>query len=388
MLEVVIVLVIVAVTRRDGLRAVSYDSVDEWVRRKESTRGVFRTGLTVSGFMILAAGFNTRLSSHASFVGKYYAQMASDPFAFDPSNPVPHRILTSLISYLIGLRGQLVIVTNLLIAAALIYLVYRYFRKYGPRPGDALVAAACVAFSLVTLGTVYYGGYNDSLTYLLIFAMWTQRERPMRMVVLFLLALFNRETVIFLVPWLLYESVSGTRQKTVRGAGLLAGFMVAVGIYLGFRYLLSQQGEIGYSLAYYLEPFLDDPLHMARQHLSNLWLSVFSVFKVLWIVPLAAGLAAWRRGDRRLVWSMILLLVCVSAQLFFAYDTSRMLTMGFMVLILSLGYLFTMNVFDFRRWVGWLFLFHLLIPNITVAGAKIDMMHSLLWYILLKALSA
>src|SRR5262249_53259747 len=125
-------------------------------------------------------------------LGQYYAWLSLDPFANYPHNPIALRPLTPLISWAIGLRGVRLMVTNLALTALLLSCIFVWFRRHAPRPGDALLAAAVLCFSFVTLGTVFSPYYCDALTYLVIFAMWCARGRPLAFYTLFAVGLFNR----------------------------------------------------------------------------------------------------------------------------------------------------------------------------------------------------
>ncbi|MCX6827188.1 MAG: hypothetical protein NTV06_07990, partial [candidate division Zixibacteria bacterium] len=320
--------------------------------------------------------------SNCNFMGKYYAQMATHPFAFDPSNRVPHRILTSLISYLLGFRGKLVIITNLIFATILIHVIYLYFRTNASRPGDAFWAAGTITFSLVTLTTIHYGGYNDSLTYLIIFLMWQFRSRKFLFYLLFFLGLLNRESIAFLVPWFTYLSISETAEKRRRIVDTIIGLGVSFGLYFLFRHWITWHDSIQYSMQYYLEPLWRNPLAWLRQSYSHIGLGYFTVFKALWIFPIAAVISLWKMKKWDQIISIGLITAGSFAQLLFAYDSSRMLTLGFMVIIISLLHLFRENPFQFRRWIGAIFLFNLMVPQLYTAAKITDIMHSLPGYLI------
>ncbi|MFZ1682963.1 MAG: hypothetical protein WAU88_02425, partial [Candidatus Zixiibacteriota bacterium] len=177
MLETVVLYAVLA--KRHGLKlsALSYDWLDTRITALEVKYGPRGLAAILSGLLMLAAAIYCRPALTTSSLGSKYALLAQNPFATDP-NPVAYRVLTPLLSYCLDLRGELIIVTNLIIATLFVYLIYRYFRQTSPRPGDALIAAAVIASSLVTLSTLYYGGYCDSMTYLIIFLMWRARKKP------------------------------------------------------------------------------------------------------------------------------------------------------------------------------------------------------------------
>ena len=380
MVELFLIFLFLFIKYRDRLWDFNYDRLNAYLTEKESRHGVARWGLIQTGWMMLTLFFYVRPASHCSYMGKYYAMLAAHPFSFDPANPVPHRILTSLLSYLMFMRGQLIIVTNLLIAATLIFVVYLYFRKSKSEPADAFVAAAIIAFSTVTLNTVYYGGYNDSLSFLLVFLMWMLRRQRMVFYLLFFLGLLNRESVAFLIPWFVLISFAPGDRITRRAIELLTGFGGSMGVYYLFRNWIAQHQEIQYSATYYLSELLSNPLGMLGYHFDAFGLGGFAVFKLMWVVPLAAMISMWRAGKMREHASIALLLLCSAGQLLIAYDTTRLLALAFMILPLSLLHLYGSNAFNFKRWILPLFLLNLFVPNLMVAGAKIDIMQSLVSY--------
>lgn len=380
MIELILAAVILGIKYRGRAGIPSFQSIDHYLREKEKHRGQWRWGIMLAGILMLALFLYVRPSSHCAYLGQMYAEMASRPFGFNSDNVVPHRILTSLISYLLGLRGQLVIVTNLLFAAGLLYAVYMHFRKIFTQPADSFFAASIIAFSLVTINTVYFGGYNDSLSYLIIFLMWSLVSKRIVFHVLFLLGLFNRESIVFLIPWLAFISLASSQNKRTRTLELAAGFAVSLGLYFWFRHWLSLQQEISYSLDFYLGSFFDDPFKQLKLQFPTLGLAFFSVFKALWIIPLIAFYKVFRKNEFKLAISMVLLLTCATSQLLIAFDTSRMLTLGYLIMPVSLAYLFRQDEYRIRDWLPAVFVFNLFVPNFFVAAGKIEIIHSLLSY--------
>ncbi len=334
-------------------------------------------GIWVALGLIAAAAIYVRPAINTISLGVLYGRMADDPFTLIDGNYVAFRILTPLLSYLLGFRGQLIIITNLLVACTLLALVYTYFRSRTSRPGDALFAVAVMAFSLVTLTTIYYGGYTDSLTYLIVFLMWWTRRRPVWFYSLFMVGMLNRECMLFLVPWFVFLrwEERGSLGKTLAEAAI--GIGLALMPYYFVRQWIAAQGEVPFRAMYYLKPLLDNPLYWLRRSYPYCGLGLFTVFKVFWIIPLMAGLAMWRSGERRQVMSMLLLLGCAFSQLVIAFDSSRMLTLAFPVMLIGLLYLFKTDSYNFRTWAGYLFVGNLLVPQLYTAANTVEIMYSL-----------
>jgi hypothetical protein len=365
--------------------------------------------------LLLLAGLYVCPATRPAALGKFYVLLASHPFDVD-RNVVGFRILTPLISWAVGLRGDLLIVTNLVFAALLLGMVYRYFADRCPRPGDALLAALTLTYSLVTLTSVYYGGYTDSLTYVLLFTMWWGRRRRVLFHLCFLLGLLNRESVAFLVPWFAYLTLREVRPWWRAALDLTIGFGAAFGLYAAFRSWISHGQQIKYTTGFYLSPLAADPLHWIRKSLAFWWLGWLSVFKLLWVFPVAAGVAAWRAGERHLVYSMLLLMVCSLAQMAIAFDSSRMLTMAFPVMVLALEYLLLPAAAKddgpavgegeaepggapecapgpapetgVRGWAHWVLFANLFVPQLFTAGTIVEQMYSPLARLLLSLAGA
>ena len=362
----------------------SYARLDSAVLAQEAKHHWLVWTLIISALLLALAMLYVWPGSHAAFLGKSFAELARNPFAFDSTNPVAFRFLTPLISYALGLRGNLIIITNLLIGTALIGLVYHWFRENTPRPGDAVFGALSITFSLVILTTLVSPGYCDLLTYLFVFLMWRYRERRVLFYLLFFLGLLNRESIAFLTPWFIFITLVEYKFAWRSAWDIIAGHLIVFAAYFFVRYAISLQFDVAYSTAYYLEPLAKDPFYWYRMTLPLHWMGVFSVFKLLWIFPALALISFYRRRQKLQLWSMALLFACAYSQLFLAYDTSRMMTLSFMIMIIALKELFDHDTFQIRRWVGWVFVVNVFVPQYQVAADKMDSMSSFLVYAFAK----
>ncbi len=354
-----------------------YDRLNHIVLGVERRLGAIGAMAAIAFGLLVAASVYVRPAVATVALGRHYAHLSEDFFGNFISSVVSHRFLTPLISYLLGLRGELIIVTNLIFALLLLALVYGYFRKHAPQPGDALLAVIVIAFSLTTLTTIYYGGYTDSLTYVLIFAVWWRRRQRSLFYLFFFLGLLNRESIAFLVPWFAYVRLMESDNRKWEALELVLSFAFALGGYYLLREWMAVYSVEGFSARFYLEPLLQDPLHWIRQSYKCWAVGLFTIFKALWIFPLMAAVSMWRNGNYRDLFSMFLLMTCASLQLVIAFDTSRMLTMAFPVMILSLVHLMKHNPMRFRERAGWILILNLLIPQLYTAKNLIVFVHSL-----------
>lgn len=353
------------------------DWANRLVLRTEArfSRGV--AALWIALGLMAAAAIYARPAVETVSLGNLYAAMASDPFTLIPGNYVGFRILTPVISYLLGLRGQLVIVTNLMFASALLVLVYLYFRKVAPEPGDAFKSAAVMAFSLVTLTTVYFGGYTDSATYLIVFLMWWNRKRPWLFYALFLLGMINRECMLFLVPWFIFLRWQTRRRLWPTLIESAIGLGAALGLYYLVRLWIASQGPVTFRVLYYLDPLKEDWTHWLERSYPYTGLGAFSAFKLFWIIPVLAAIDLWRNGRRDEVVSMGLVMAGAAAQLVIAFDSSRMFTLAFPVVVIGLQYLLLSGAFEFRRWFGYLILANFFVPQLYTAAHLLTIMQSI-----------
>ena len=336
-----------------------------------------RIGFAVLAALLWMAGaaLCVRPGTRVVELGRFYAQLSLDPFAFEAS-PVGFRILTPLLSWAVGLRGEAIMITNLALAALLLVAVHLVFRARAPRPADALLAGAALAFSLVTLSTVFSPSYCDPATYLAVLGMWLARRRPGLFYPIFLLGLLNRESIAFLVPWFLFLAFREGDDRRRELGRALEGYGAAFALYFAFRAFVASQGEVGFTLDYYLDPVREEPLGIFRRTFGNQWLGLYSVFGVAWLIPLAAGVAMLRRGDRAGVASLLLLLACTWSQLLFAYDTSRLFTLGFLVMVLALDDLLAHDALRVRRWAPWVIAASAVLPHVRTAQQRVWVMDS------------
>ncbi len=380
MIEVAVVCLIIYWKRGVPAFAPGWDAAERRWREREEKYGRLGLSLRVTVVLLLAAMIYTRLGTDCAYLGGQYAAMAGDPLALDNFKTVGYRILTPLIAWSVGLRGCGITVINLLVAGGLIWAVYDYFRRNARRVSDAPLAAAVMTSLFATLFTVYYAGYTDSTTYLLAFLMYRFRQRRLLFYALFGLALFNRESIVFLVPWLVWLNAREGHTRLPWLVDTIVGFGVAALPYAAFRWWVGQQVEVSYSLSYYFEHLAENPFAVLQYGMETLPPGVFAAFKLLWLVPLLALVQAWKAHDRTMLGSLLLLLVVPALQLFIAADTTRLISLSFPSVLIGLHYLLQTNAMNVRRWIGWLVLGNLFVPNLAVAGAKIDTMHSMIWW--------
>lgn len=358
-------------------RPTLYEHLNRFVAAGEARFGRWGWVFIVVVLLMLAASFYVRPGTNYYGHGVNFEALSRNPLDLRNGNLLGYRVMTPFLAYLIGLRGKSFILLNLVFAGVTIGAVYRYFRGRSDQPGDALFGALCLTFSSVVLVTIYYAGFCDALTYLALFLMWRWRSRPLVFYPLLLVGVLNHESVLFTIPWYAYLKLGDAPRKSVVLAELLIGLGAVLVAYYLFRRWISLGGEIGLTSGAYLRSFTADPLSAVKRAYLFYWVGLFSVFKLLWVFPIAAASAMWKNGRRRDVYGMFILMACAVSQLALAYDTTRMLTLGFMVLIVSLEYFFTTGAYRFRQWAPWVLIGNLLVPQLYTAANIIEIMQSI-----------
>lgn len=315
------------------------------------------------------------LGRYPTYLGKYYAELATDPFHPAADNPVGHRLLAPLLSWSLGLRGELLLVTNLLIVLTLLAAVYLWFRGRDDSPALSLTGTSVLALSMVTLTTLHYGGYTDSLTYLLVFAAYWMRARLWLSCALFLLALTNHEAAVFLAPWWFVILAQAQRPETHGARRAAIAVVLTLGVFVAFRLALERlHPSVSYRMGFYLAPLRDGPLHWFRESTPHRGLGIVQAFNLYWLIPLAAAARMVSRRGWRDAAVLLLPIPCALAQLFIAYDVTRLATLSFMSVLLGAEYLLRTNGWQARYWIVPLSIANFLIPQLNIAMGIVDHM--------------
>lgn len=372
MFSALLIYILLAIRFGPSLEGLTGESFEFSLQKIRARLGRVGFCAALAAVMLGLAMLYARLDTSCRYLGSWYALMAENPFDFAAESDVAYRRLTPTISYLLGLPGRKIIITNLLMAGSLLFSVAMYFSSIRYKLTDAFFVVGAFALSLVTLTTIHCGGYTDSTTYLLVFCTWVARRHAWLFYSMFLLALLNREAVLFLLPWLAWlrkeEAKSTPRWLLEVGIGVVTVLLV----YYGFREIIDSYVEVKYSSKWYLEGLLGDPFKVFRQTLYYHGLAAFSVFKLLWLIPILATVASIRNRNWNQIAAFGMIFFGSYLQLFMASDTSRMMTLSFMLMPLSFSYLIANNSFNVRHWIGWLFLANLAVPTLYTANLTIE----------------
>jgi hypothetical protein len=306
-------------------------------------------------------------------MGSLNAQLAANPFGHEPNAMAP-RILTPLLSWLLGLRGDNLLVLIAVCCVLLPAAVARWAMAAGYGPGGALLAGGALGLTLVTRTSLHYGGVTDVVTYLLVFVAWTRRVRPYPASGFFLLALLNHERALLQLPWLwwlLWREAGGDPR---RRRDALLGPLLAVVLWLPARLLILSHREVEHTFGYYLQPLREDPLYYLRMAWPWQALGFLTAFQWLWLLPLCRIRSLWRQQGRAGLLALLLPIACAGGQMFFAYDSSRLAALAFPCLLPFLQSGLREEGRFFRRWLALTLLIQVVTPQVFTAGHIVEVM--------------
>ena len=350
-------------------------ALDRGLLALEEKYTLFGTSLVFAFLLMAAAAVYVRPTFFPWYHGIYYSQLAEHPF--QAANPNGYRLLTPLIAYLVGLRGDRIIILNLFVALILLIVVYYHSRRQEYAPSLALAVTMMLALTMPTLFTIYYGGYTDSTSYLLIFLMLVCGRRPVLFWLLFLLGLLNRESVVFLLPFFALWHWQSLKSSRIFIRSIIIGPVATIILYLLCRAAINTQTVVGHSGTFYFAPLFKDPFFWLRQVARAYPLGVYSAFKLCWVLPIAAVLLAVREHRYMMVALVLTPVLFSAAQSFIALDTSRMLAMAFPSLLMAVIVLRVR--FGDRRLGACVFLLVLLsvaLPQVYVTSNEVMWMRS------------
>lgn len=315
-----------------GLFVTAADFMDRFASRTGPWFASLLIGLTVIFLASLTAAPTLTAESQ---IGIFSIQLAANPFDATP-NPVAPRFLTPLLSWLLGLRGQGLIVLIGAICILLPTAGARWALAKGYSTLDALLAAGVIGLTLLTRTSLHYAGVPDVTTYVLVFGIWVWRARPRLATLCFFLALLNHERALFLLPWVAWLLWRGAGDDPHQRRTAMFGLLLAAVAWLALHLAILHYRDVEQSLGYYLQPMTADPLVNIRQAWPHQPLGLLSAFQWVWLLPIGYGWNLMRRNDRAGLLMLALPVLCACCQMLFAYDSSRLAALAFPCLLPAL----------------------------------------------------
>lgn len=312
-------------------------------------------------------------------LGAAYCELAASPLGEAP-NPVPGRLLTPLVSWLVGLRGERMLATVLAACLLLPVLVARHALARGLGVVGAGLFAAALATTLVVRTSLHCGCYPDVVTYLGLFGVWVLRRRPGLAALCWFLALLDHERAVLMGPWVVALLVhAGGRSPGGRRVWAWLAPLLAVAAWFALHAWLESRRPAEHSVASYLQPLLADPLHNLRPYGIRPLIGWASALQWIWLVPLAWSVTLVRhRRWGPLVIEVGLPLAGAGVAMLVAYDWSRMAVLAFPCLLPALEAGLAGGG-AYRRRLGWLLAAQTVTPQVFTAWYIVEIMRSWSW---------
>jgi len=365
-------------------------TINNWngeLHRAEARLGVVFTGVALSFLLMILGGLYASENVLPLNFGQEYARLSQNPFDFQNPNRLHYRILSPLIGYVLFLRGNLfVILTH---GASLVFLVtiYVHFRRKSYEPIEALIFSFMMAFSINVLNEIHFPGTTDPVSYL--FLLWAilNIKKPVVWGACFCVALLNHEANFFALPWLVFMALMKNKGSRDRFLGILVGIAACLP-WFAVRMVLSRaiSSDIPFSAGYYLS-FANITRNL-EQIFPTLWVGIFSAYKLAWVFPFAAIMIYIRSGKKYNATLLVAIVFCAMAQLFFGWDVTRLMGLGFPAIVLGAEAVREKwGADNFRKWAWRLLFLNLLVPQATTWGDHIITFYPLPYTMLVQYFS-
>lgn len=272
--------------------------------------------------------------------GNSFAELSRNPFIIHDGNALHYRMFFPFMSWLFGLSGNGVAISSLIFAFLVLFTITLGVRRRGLPKIMAFLFAAVFAFSITTQFTLVYGGFADSLLYLLIvIALFSPQQKYIFWTAL-TLALYTHESVALLFPFfILYRADDAhiTRANLFRFIfrEVLMALIIMFVPYIVYRLWVNAgmtsdiltNGQNG-SQMYCVLKSLQNPLYCIREvNLLGplLFWAIYGSYRIFLFVPVMATLQHIRHKSYR----RILQYVAIFCAFLFSFplnlDTTRVI---------------------------------------------------------------
>ncbi|HRH67209.1 MAG TPA: hypothetical protein PLU53_12980 [Bacteroidia bacterium] len=302
-------------------------------------------------------------SPEPAFHGILFSDLSREPFNFTKENPVQYRLLSPLIAFLTGLRGEYFFVLPWIFLVGFIVLIQKV-SFFDPAPFySGFIKAAFLSFSFMIFLSLASAGYVDSVTWFLLLFCLLPNLKGYVLSVFLLFSLLNHESAVFAFPGILYwrhrnEALQVMLNKMIREV------LPVLIIYSGFRICISTLIPVKYDLNYYFN--VENIIGNIHANLPRMLQGAFFTFRFAWIFPVWALVESFRKRDRKISVALVLMLLSPFLQLFIAYDITRLLCLCFPAVLLSFDYLYKQKKMPASILAGLIILFNLLLPVYVV----------------------
>ncbi len=350
-----------------------------WVQRicaeLEARYGRAGAALVLGGLLLGLAAVESTPSLKPVNHGVLYARLSEAPLSFAEENWVQTRILTPLLGHALHLRGRAFIALPWVFAWLFLASVYWHYRRRRFGEVASLGLASMMAFSTLVFFPLYGAGYVDPTSTLLLFWCFALHDRPLLRALLFGLALFNHESALFALPWMLLPA-DDERLVSRRTALNLALCALMVGLLFLWRDWVSSHAEVRFSNEFYL--------HRVRKNLDIIWelypLGIFEAFRLFWFFPVYALFDSMAAREWRPALWMAAVVGGACAQLAFGHDVSRLMGLAFPAILRGAERFRTRQSEPSLERCAWaLVLLSVLVPTYEVRPPKVLRFWPLWW---------
>ncbi len=241
----------------------------------------------------------------------------------------------------------------------------------------ASIALACTFwYAPYAFSNPYLVDPLNNLLYLL--AIWFILKRKLiPFAIVIVLGAINKETTLLLAP--LYPLIAWTRGRSFRDRDVLGGigvFVVAVGIYIGYR-LWAQNligGDYGFGAGQSNSGLLDNIRFALNASKGAGQVELFNTFHFFWLIFGYGLYQQYRRYGLRseLLISSVWLFACCLAGRLVATDTPRVFVMMAPLIVAITAFVLDQQRSEGRRlWVGALFFLYVAMNLRFVGGAAV-----------------
>ena len=311
----------------------SMTPLDHLLGRLEERVGRFWCALLIGCMWAIAAALFVGPGLVPAFHGEEYSDLSQAPFDLTISSRLRYRILGPLIGYLLGLRGAWFLVVPWIFLVLFLGTIYNETRRTDLSPTLALLASGSMAFSCVTFIPLVAPGYTDPITYFFVLLAFARIGHIGLSAGCLALAIANHEAVLFLLPgFLCWWWIRTPDVMRMARYGFVLG--LALVPYLAYRYWVSVHHSTALDVAYYFSE-ANRTNSMREITPTALW-GIFAAFRLFWIFPIVAVLLHLRRRRWIHVAFYVVTLFGVLFQLLIAFDTTRMLCLGFPLVLVGI----------------------------------------------------
>jgi hypothetical protein len=306
------------------------NKINKFLLFLEQKLGLYFAALVIALILLFIAAIYVTPALAPMQLGRGYAKLSENPFDFSEQNNLRFRILTPLLAFCIGLRGSLYIIFPLIISLTFLSTIYFNFRKK-QSPLESILITMLICFSSPILFLLHFAGYVDITSYLLIFLITIFIKKPLGWIPLLCLLIFNHDSNIFIIPFVLYLYHINTINKYKTLLYGLASVVTVLVLYYIYRNYINETSPVEYNFEMYRSNIYEN----LKAIFPYFTVGFFYSFKLFWIFPIVAFYYYLKEKNMQQLLLYSLIIVCALSQLIVASDTSRLIGLAFPIILFA-----------------------------------------------------